>query len=185
MHRPCLVGAAIGLFASVAIGSTPAMATPCTNLQSLALQNTTITSATDNTTGVFVVPNSNPPQTITGLPAFCRVTATLTPTPDSSIKIEVWLPENTWNGRFLGTGGGGFQGIISYAQLASGIQAGFAVDQQRSRHRGLRVQPAFLRLGRQQGQPAGDRVRRSGDPLRPVCSAIRNGSRTSATVRST
>jgi feruloyl esterase len=39
----------------------------------------------------------------------------------------VWLPEGTWNGRFLGTGGGGFQGIISYAQLASGIQAGFAV----------------------------------------------------------
>ena len=127
MHRPCLVGAAIGLFASVAIGSTPAMATPCTNLQSLALENTTITSATDNTTGVFVVPNTNPPQTITGLPAFCRVTATLTPTPDSSIKIEAWLPENTWNGRFLGTGGGGFQGIISYPQLASGLQAGFAV----------------------------------------------------------
>jgi feruloyl esterase len=127
MHRLRLIGAAIGLFASVAIVSTPAMATPCTDLQSVALENATITSATDNTTGSFVVPNSNPPQTITGLPPFCRVTATLTPTPDSSIRIEVWLPEGTWNGRFLGTGGGGFQGIISYAQLASGIQAGFAV----------------------------------------------------------
>jgi feruloyl esterase len=126
MHRLYLVGAAVGLFASVAIVSTPAMATPCTDLQSVALENTTITSATDNTSGVFVVPNSNPPQKITGLPAFCRVTATLTPTSDSAIKIEVWLPENTWNGRFLGTGGGGFQGNISYAQLASGIQAGFA-----------------------------------------------------------
>src|SRR5262245_685787 len=126
MHRPRLIGAAIGLFASVAIVSTPARATPCTDLQSVALENATITSATDNTTGTFVVPNSNPPQTITGLPSFCRVTATLTPTPASSIRIEVWLPEGTWNGRFLGTGGGGFQGIISYAQLASGIQAGFA-----------------------------------------------------------
>jgi feruloyl esterase len=125
-HRPYLVGAAMGLFAWVAIASTPAMATPCTNLQSVALEHTTITSAIDNTTGAFVVPNSNPPQTITGLPAFCRVTATLTPTSDSSIKIEVWLPETTWNGRFLGTGGGGFQGIISYDQLASGLQAGFA-----------------------------------------------------------
>jgi feruloyl esterase len=92
----------------------------------LQLPDTTITSATDNTTGVFVVPGSNPPNTITGLPAFCRVTATLTPTSDSSIKIEVWLPENTWNGRFLGTGGGGFQGIINYAELAIGIQAGFS-----------------------------------------------------------
>lgn len=121
-----LLGAAVGLFAAVAISSTPAMASPCTNLQSLALEHATITSATDNTSGVFVVPGSNPPQTISPLPAFCRVTATLTPTSDSSIKIEIWLPETTWNGRFLGTGGGGFQGIISYNELALGIQAGFA-----------------------------------------------------------
>ena len=122
-YRPHLVGAAMGLFASVAIASTPAMATPCTNLQSLQLPDTTITLATDNTTGVFVPPGSSP---IPGLPAFCRVTATLTPTSDSNIKIEVWLPETTWNGRFLGTGGGGFQGVITYNELALGIQAGFA-----------------------------------------------------------
>ena len=122
-HRPYLVGAAMGLFACVAIASTPAMATPCTNIQSLQLQHTMITSATDNTTGVFAVPGSTP---ITGLPNFCRVTATVTPTSDSSIKIEVWLPESGWNGRFLGTGGGGFQGVITYGELASGIQHGFA-----------------------------------------------------------
>jgi feruloyl esterase len=123
-HRRYLAGACMGLFACVAIGSTPAMATPCTNLQSIALEHTTITSAVDNTTGTFVPPGSN--QTITGLPAFCRVTATLTPTSDSAIKIEVWLPETTWNGRFLGTGGGGFQGAITYNSLATGIQSGFA-----------------------------------------------------------
>jgi feruloyl esterase len=102
------------------------MATPCTNLQSLQLEHTLITSAADNLTGSFVVPGSSPPQTLAPLPAFCRVTATLTPTADSSIKIEIWLPETTWNGRFLGTGGGGFQGVISYNELALGIQAGFA-----------------------------------------------------------
>jgi feruloyl esterase len=122
-HRACLIGAAMAVFAGVAIASTPAMATPCTNLLSLQLHHTTINSAADNTTGVFVVPGSPP---ITGLPAFCRVTATLTPSSDSSIKIEVWLPETTWNGRFLGTGGGGFQGVITYNELASGIRAGFA-----------------------------------------------------------
>jgi feruloyl esterase len=126
LHRPYLVGAAMGLFACAAIAGTPAMATPCTNLQSLQLQDTTITSATDNTSGAFVVPGSNPPSTISGLPAFCRVTATLIPSSDSNIKIEVWLPETTWNGRFLGTGGGGFQGVITYSELASGIQHGFA-----------------------------------------------------------
>jgi feruloyl esterase len=125
-HRPYLVGATVALFAGIGIGSTPAMASPCTNLQSLPLQHTTIDSATDNTTGIFVVPGSVPPTTISGLPPFCRVTATLTPSSDSSIKIEVWLPESGWNGRFLGTGGGGFQGIISYNELALGIQGGFA-----------------------------------------------------------
>jgi feruloyl esterase len=122
-HRSYLVGAAMGLFACVAIASTPAMATPCTNLLSLQPQHTTITSATDNLTGTFVAPGSAP---ITGLPAFCRVTATLTPSSDSTIKIEVWLPETGWNGRFLGTGGGGFQGVITYSELANGIKAGFA-----------------------------------------------------------
>src|SRR5437868_355819 len=125
-HRSYLVGAAMALFAWTAIASTPVQASPCTNLQMLQLKDTTITSATDNTSGIFVVPGSNPPQTITGLPAHCRVTATLTPTSDSSIKIEVWLPKNNWNGRFLGTGGGGFQGVITYNSLAGGIKAGFA-----------------------------------------------------------
>lgn len=123
MHRPCLVAAASGIFALVAIAGTPAMATPCTNLQSLPLEHATITSAADETTGVFTPPGSAP---ITGLPAFCRVTATLTPASDSAIQVEIWLPETGWNGRFLGTGGGGFQGAITYTELASGIQAGFA-----------------------------------------------------------
>ena len=120
IHFAC---AAVGLFASTAISSTPAAASPCTNLQSVQLRDTTITSATDNTSGVFTPPGSTP---ITGLPPFCRVTATLTPSSDSSIAIEVWLPESGWNGRFLGTGGGGFQGVITYTELAAGISAGFA-----------------------------------------------------------
>ena len=125
-HRHYLVGAAMGLMAFVAIASTPAMATPCTNLQSLQLKDTVITSAVDNTSGSFVVPGSNPPNTISGLPAFCRVTASLIPTADSNIKIEVWLPASGWNGRFLGTGGGGFQGVINYSELTIGLQSGFA-----------------------------------------------------------
>src|SRR5262249_20327286 len=124
-HRSYLVGAAMTLFTWVAIASTPVQASPCTNLQSLQLRETTITSATDNASGVFLVPGSNPPTTITGLPPHCRVTATLTPTSDSAIKIEIWLP-TTWNGRFLGTGGGGFQGVINYDSIANGIKAGFA-----------------------------------------------------------
>ena len=61
MFRPCLVGAAIGFFASVAISCTPAMATPCTNLSSLQLEHTTINTATDNATTLSVsLPRSEP-----------------------------------------------------------------------------------------------------------------------------
>jgi tannase/feruloyl esterase len=123
MHRPYLVGVAWGLFASLAIACTPATASPCTNLQTLNLMHTTITSATDVTGGTFTPPGAAP---IPGLPPFCRVTATLTPTADSQIKIEVWLPESNWNGRFLGTGGGGFQGVLTYSELAIGVTGGYA-----------------------------------------------------------
>lgn len=126
-HRCYLVGAAIALISLVAITSTPAKAVSCSNLQSLQLPETTIISATNNPSGVFVVPGSNPPSYIQGLPAFCRVIATLTPSAESSIHIEVWLPGSGWNGRFLGTGGGGYQGVITYNELADGLIAGFAV----------------------------------------------------------
>jgi hypothetical protein len=39
MHRRSLGAAAIGAFASVAVTSAPARATPCTNLQSLSLEH--------------------------------------------------------------------------------------------------------------------------------------------------
>ena len=79
-HRHLLVASAVGLFATIAIRPMPAAATPCTNLKFLQLQDTTITSVEDNTTRTFTIPNSNPPIILTGLPTFCRVTATLTPT---------------------------------------------------------------------------------------------------------
>src|SRR5262249_41705770 len=124
-YRDLLVGSAVALLTSAVFSVAPAAATPCTNLGGLQLHHTTITSATDNDSGAFVTPTT-PPTTLTGLPAFCRVTATLTPAITSAIRIEVWLPKATWNSRFLGTGGGGFQGVISYSALALGIQRGFA-----------------------------------------------------------
>src|SRR5438093_128410 len=35
-------------------------------------------------------------QLYAALPSFCRVSATLTPSSDSDIKIEVWLPASGW-----------------------------------------------------------------------------------------
>jgi feruloyl esterase len=61
------------------------------------------------------------------LPPFCRVSAVLTPTLDSSIQVEVWMPVEKWNGRFEGTGSGGFAGSVQYWGLADGLRRGYAV----------------------------------------------------------
>ena len=54
------------------------------------------------------------------------MTATLTPSSDSDIKVEVWLPTSGWNGKFQAVGNGGWAGVISYAALAEGVKAGYA-----------------------------------------------------------
>lgn len=61
------------------------------------------------------------------LPSFCRVALTLTPSKDSEIRVEVWLPESGWNGRFQGTGNGGYAGNMGWGSLATGVRQGYAV----------------------------------------------------------
>ena len=60
------------------------------------------------------------------LPAFCRVQATLSPTPDSDIRMELWLPTSNWNGRFQGVGGRALGGVIVYPAMADALAAGYA-----------------------------------------------------------
>ncbi len=62
----------------------------------------------------------------TEIGAFCRVAATLKPSPTSDIRMEVWLPASGWNGKFRGTVANGMAGNISYANLALGLRDGFA-----------------------------------------------------------
>ena len=57
--------------------------------------------------------------------AFCRVTASVHPTPNSDIRFELWLPLR-WNGRFFGTASGGSAGSISYIAMADPLARGYA-----------------------------------------------------------
>src|SRR5262245_35922011 len=41
--------------------------------------------------------------TFGALPAFCRVTATLKPSPSSDVRMELWMPIAGWNGNFRRT----------------------------------------------------------------------------------
>jgi len=62
-------------------------------------------------------------------PAFCRVAATLKPTSDSDIKIEVWLPLAGWNGKMLAVGNfGGWAGAgsLMYNGMLTALYGGYA-----------------------------------------------------------
>ena len=118
-----------GAAAAAAIGFavTPASADTCSNLaSSFHRTNTTITAAQTVPAGTFVTPTV-PPQSITGLPQFCRVAGFTTPTSDSHIRFEVWIPESGWNLKYLQAGCGGFCGSISYGSMAEPLRRGYAV----------------------------------------------------------
>src|SRR6478752_6581558 len=74
-------------------------------INALKIEGVAITAVQYISSGNFI-PNGGT-ITLNSLPVFCRVAATLKPTPSSNIRIEVWLPCANWNGRFLGTGNGG------------------------------------------------------------------------------
>jgi len=61
------------------------------------------------------------------LPAFCRVAATLTPSPSSVIHMEIWMPLTGWNGHFRGASPNGLGGVINYNAMGVGLTEGFAV----------------------------------------------------------
>ncbi len=96
----------------------------CQDLAKQTFPGATITAAECISEGSFTPKGAS--AAITDLPSFCRIAATLKPTQDSNIRIEVWLPEKNWNGRFLGTGNGGGAGSIGYGVLANGLKRGFA-----------------------------------------------------------
>jgi hypothetical protein len=119
-----------------------AKASPCDSLTRLNLANTTITNAHVVSPGTFRLPPGGPRSSVEfftafdRVPAFCRVQATLTPSRDSHIEVEVWLPVTGWNGRYLGVGNGGFAGSISYFRLGEAVNSGYASASTDTGHRG-------------------------------------------------
>ena len=58
---------------------------------------------------------------------FCRVIGVATPTADSHIGFEVWLPPaSSWNGNFRGEGSGGSAGAISPGPMRDALLTGYA-----------------------------------------------------------
>jgi Tannase and feruloyl esterase len=113
----------------------------CERLAKSELPNASITSAKSVAAGAFV----GPPQVFSGgdlsafykkLPAFCRIVAKATPTADSNITVEVWMPLAGWNGKLQGLGNGGFAGLIDYMELGAAITKGYAATATDAGHTG-------------------------------------------------
>jgi feruloyl esterase len=130
------------LAATVAAGATipqPSTVTTqsCAGLLQLALLSASITSAQVVGAGAFTPSTaSSGPNAFADLPAFCRVAATLRPSSDSEIKIEVWLPIAGWNGKFLAMGSGGWGGAIDYQGLSYALSRGYATSATDDGHEG-------------------------------------------------
>ena len=128
-----MIGSALLLLAVAAM--------PCESLAHLTFADAAITSAA-------VVPEGPPPARGSGggpargagvpaarggalpanIPAHCRVQMTLKPTSDSLINMELWLPLQNWNGKFMGVGNGLFAGSIQgrTGEMPDALRRGYA-----------------------------------------------------------
>jgi feruloyl esterase len=124
---------------TVLIAPRVGVAATCEDLAKLSLPNTTVTLAQSVAAGALPAPTgrggaqANP---YGDLPAFCRVAATLKPSSDSDIKIEVWLPASGWNGKFEAVGNGGWNGNIDQGALATALRRGYAAASTDTGHEG-------------------------------------------------
>ena len=114
------------LWLTISVGSvSAAAATACEDLVRLGLPNARVDSAEVIAAGAFVPPAGASTLAYANLPAFCLVTATLTPSSDSDIKAEIWLPASGWNGKFQAVGNGGWAGVVPYTSIAAAVAAGY------------------------------------------------------------
>ena len=97
------------------------------SLTSLTIPNVTVTSAISVAAGA---PRQGVGRGRGGslkLPAFCRVAAVSRPAADSEIHFEVWLPAaEVWNGKFEGTGNGGYSGALDFTAMQKALSEGYA-----------------------------------------------------------
>lgn len=134
------------LTCALALGSSIAIANPCAELAKLELANVTIDRAESVTAGkmeLAIATGMPGMKQAFELPSFCRVAATLKPTPASDIKIEVWLPQASWNRKFLAVGNGGWSGAIFFSSMAPALQRGYAVAGTDTGHRGNAMDGSF------------------------------------------
>ncbi|MGY0021458.1 tannase/feruloyl esterase family alpha/beta hydrolase [Streptomyces sp. YJ-C3] len=68
-----------------------------------------------------------PGDTVKDVPAHCEVTVTVNHLgAEDHAKVQVWLPESSWNGRFQGVGGSAYAAGDYGAALSAAVKSGYA-----------------------------------------------------------
>jgi feruloyl esterase len=107
---------------------------PCEQLRALEIQDTMITAADLVPEGPVTGGRGGQTQT---LPGHCRLTLVLTPSSDSRINAELWMPTENWNGRFLAVGNGLFGGSIQgFGDMRTALREGYATAGSDTGHEG-------------------------------------------------
>jgi len=131
-----IIGLAIAIIGAAAapVPDPGSGAQSCSALTSLSIPNVKITSAVENAAGPFAQPGGG---NALDVPAFCRVVAIATPSADSLINFEVWIPPAaTWNGKFQGVGNSAWTGAIPYNAMATALRRGYATASSDAGHTG-------------------------------------------------
>jgi feruloyl esterase len=125
------------MFSAFTLVAAAALLQPpsCDALKTLSLPRVTITAVEAIAAGA-AAPGRGGRGAAAPLPAHCRVAATLTPSSDSHIEMELWLPTGSWNGKFLAVGNGGWAGSISVDAMAAGLRRGYATASNDTGHKG-------------------------------------------------
>ena len=123
----------------VLVGGTSPWLYAATDVRCEALRETH-TSILSVTTATFVAADESANPRRAGLPSYCRVAATLRPSSDSEIHIVLWMPEqHVWNGKYEGTGNGGWGGSIDENAIAAAVRRGYAASSSDTGHSGGRA----------------------------------------------
>jgi feruloyl esterase len=143
----CLSGTVAATMLAVWLGGHLEAVAPasCESLLSLSIPSTAITTAeliaagaplpTATTGGDDAADGGGAGRALTAPRDFCRVAATLKPSADSDIKIEVWLPVD-WNGKFNAVGNGAFNGSLAYPAMRAALNRGYATASTDTGHTG-------------------------------------------------
>ena len=116
---------------------------PCETLKNLKLDHATVVTAVSMEPAPLKQPPGIPIKVpdVT-VPGHCEVTGVARPTSDSEINFILWLPpKESWNGKYMQRGSGGWAGMILPAVLVAPLMRGYAVSATDDGHKAAGIMP--------------------------------------------